>query len=139
MLKERSSVFTAVKSFTGIVTRPKLMDPDQIACAIGGLFYPKAHAGVYPGCDQSRRALPVAASSRCFFQFFAPHRSPSRSRRLGTVRIVYFANSSAGAPAVRRRPNASTSDQCSGVETGAPVRALTEYGATIVLPRPTCT
>src|SRR4051794_30333268 len=32
-LKRRSFVRTAVKSFTGIVTRPKFIAPDQIACA----------------------------------------------------------------------------------------------------------
>src|SRR5580692_1947758 len=103
------------------------------------IILPKVQAAVYPGCDQSRRALPIAGSSRCFFQTRALHKSPSRSKRLGAVRIVYFANSSAGAAFVRRRANDSTSDQCSGVETGAPSRARTEYGATIVLPRPTWT
>src|SRR5580704_7831163 len=79
----------------------------------------------YSVSDQLLRALAIAGSRRCFFQLRPLQRSPSRSRRLGVVRIVYFANSSAGAVEVRRRANASTSLQCSGVETGAPSRART--------------
>ena len=80
-----------------MVTSPKLIDPDQIACAIARLFYPRRTPTTSVGPSQSP---PRAAA---FSRPLAPHRSPSRASRPGVDAIVYFANSSAGA--VGRAPS----------------------------------
>ena len=74
------------------------MDPDQIACAIARLFYPRP-AAYHKRLRAGRLRAPAAA----FSSIFGPQRSPSRSTRFGVVAIVNFANSSAGAVVPRRR------------------------------------
>src|SRR5579862_6088724 len=121
-----------VKQVKGELVRShcrKKLDGDRYEAEIDGsgpncmrhspLILPNAHA------YHKRLALFKAGSRRCFFQYFGPQRSPSRASRFAVVAMLNLANSSAGAMAVRRRENASTSVQCSGVETGAPSRART--------------
>ena len=75
-----------MKSLTGIVTSPKLMDPDQIACAIVCLFYPfSRHRVSWSLLPSASGRAAIAGSSRCFFQApsapeIAPRFEPARRR-----------------------------------------------------------